>query len=154
MQTVQRLLSATWLALVVNVVAHFALGMAWYGGLGGPWMDAIGKTMDQLNKDVPQTVYAIPVITVILVTLFTAALMDLSGERTVAGGLKWALLTTVCAVVPVLALHYSFAGASPMLLAIDGAYELVSAVITGVALGALGFRARAATAPRPIPAAA
>lgn len=154
MQTIQRLIATNWIALVANIVAHFALGMAWYGGLGGPWMTAIGKTMDQLNAEVPQTVYVIPVIVVILLTLFTAKLMDLAGERSVSGGVKWSLITTACVSLPILLLHYSFAGASPTLFLIDGGQEVVSALITGVVLGALGFRTRTATAPRPVPAAA
>ena len=145
--SLQRLVVANWLALVVSLIAHFVLGMIWYSIFANPWMDAIGKNMDQLSG-IHQTVYIIPVITCITLTLFVAKLMDLANERGLTAGLKWALLLWLFVTLPFAALHYAFAGNPPSLLLIDGGNELAGSILTGLILGTLGFRTRTATAPR------
>ena len=152
--SLQRLIVSNWLALVVSLIAHFVLGMIWYSALATPWMDAIGKNMDQLSAGVPQAVYIIPVITTIALTLFVAKLMDLAQERGVAAGLKWALLVWACVTLPFAALHYAFAGNSPTLLLIDAGNELAGAILTGLILGTLGFRTSPTTRGATLPAAA
>ena len=152
--SLQRLIAVNWRALVASLIAHFALGMAWYGVFANPWMDAIGKNMDQLSATVPQTVYVIPVITTIALTLFVAKLMDLARERGVAAGLKWALLLWACVTLPFAALHYAFAGNPPSLLLIDAGNELAGSILTGLILGTLGFHTSPATRRAASPAAA
>ena len=155
MQTIQRLIVSNWLALVVNLVAHFALGMAWYGVFATQWLDAIDATKRGFDPQAaPPAIYLTSVVAVLLGTLFVAALMDRAGDRTVAGGVRWALLLWVGIVLPALLMHYAFAGNPLSLVVIDGGFELVGLALTGVVLGALGFRTRGATRAVVAPAAA
>jgi hypothetical protein len=150
---IQRLIVSNWLALVASFIAHFALGMAWYGVFATPWMASIGKTMDQLAS-VPQSVYGLTVLTTIAITLGIAKVMDLAGERGVAAGVKWALFLWVFISLPFPLLHYAFAGSPPSLLLIDGGYELAGAVLTGVCVGLFGFRTSLVRRPVVAPAVA
>jgi hypothetical protein len=150
----QRLITTNWLAIVASIVVHFILGMAWYGSLGGPWMASIGKSMDQLNATVPQTVYVLPLFTATAILLGTALVMDLAGERTIAGGVKWAAVLWLCFQLPYGLLHNAFGGFDPTLTVIDAGYELAGALLNGVILGVLGFRGRAVARQASAPAAA
>ena len=151
----QRLITTNWLAIVVNLIAHFALGMAWYGALATPWMEAIeAKTRGFDPQTAPPIIYLTTVIVVPLATLFIAKLMELANERSIADGVKWGLLLWALVILPMLLMHYAFAGNSLLLTAIDGGFELASLTLTGVTLGALGFRTRGVLAARSVPATA
>jgi hypothetical protein len=143
--SVQRLITTNWLAVAVSVVLHFILGSAWYGVLANQWLEAVAARERGFDPQAASpAIYLTSIVSVVLATLFVAKLMDLSGERTVAGGVKWSLVLAATIGLPLLLMHYAFAGYSPALLAIDGGYELFSLVLTGVVTGALGFRGRAA----------
>jgi hypothetical protein len=116
--------------------------------------DAEEELWAQLSATVPQSVYVIPIVSTIVLTLAVAKLMDLANERGIAAGVKWALFLWAFVSLPFPVLHYAFAGHSPTLMVIDGGVELAGAVLTGVCLGALGFRTRAAPRAIAAPAAA
>lgn len=142
----QRLIVSNWLAIVVNIVVHFALGMAWYGALAAPWLDGIAAQARGFDPQAaPPAIYLTSMVSVLLSSLFVAKLMDLADERTIAGGVKWGLTLGAAIGLPLLLMHYAFAGNPLSLVLIDGGYELLSLVLTGIVLGALGFRGRVAT---------
>ena len=155
MQTIQRLLTTNWLALLANVVAHFALGMGWYGVFATPWMEGIAAKERGFDpQTAPPVIYLTSVVAVLFGTLFIARLMGLAGERGVGAGVKWGLVVWVGIAAPLLLMHYSFAGNPSSLILIDAGYELLQLAITGAVVGALGLRTRTAGAPMAVPAAA
>jgi hypothetical protein len=155
MQTVQRLITTNWLALLVNVIAHFALGMAWYGVLSVQWTEAIAARERNFDPQaVPPTVYLTSIVAVLFGTLFVARLMELAGERGAGAGIKYGALVWLGIAAPLLLMHYSFAGNSTSLVLIDTGYELIGLVVTGAIVGVLGLRTRPAGSTVPVPAAA
>jgi hypothetical protein len=155
MQTVQRLIASTWLAILANVVAHFALGMGWYGVFSAQWLEAIDATKRGFDPTTaPPIIYLTSIVSVVLGSLFVAGLMDRAGERNLSGGVKWSLLLWAGVALPMLLMHYAFAGNPLSLVLIDGGYELVGLALTGIVLGALGFRTRGVARTAVSPAAA
>ena len=121
------------LALAIVVVANFILGAVWYMTLANPWMAAIGKTMDQLPEASP-AIYLIPIAACIVNAVLLATVMQLAGENTVAGGVKWAVILWAGLVLPYALVHNVFGGFGGLVL-IDGGNQLVSLIITGAVLG-------------------
>ena len=155
MQTVQRLVTTNWLALLVNVIAHFALGMAWYGVFAAQWLEGIAAKERGFDPAAaPPIIYLTSVIAVLCGTLFVAWLMESTGARGVGAGVKYGLVVWLGVAAPLLLMHYAFAGNPASLVLIDAGYELVGLVVTGAIVGALGLRTRAAGAAMPAPAAA
>jgi hypothetical protein len=142
----QRLLSTNWIAIVVSVIAHFIVGATWYGVFAEPWMNAIGKKMEDFAGQTP-LIYLIALVSATVLTLTTIKAMDLANERTIAGGVKWAVLLWLCLSFMYGWVHNAFSGYPFTLTLIDAGQELVAAVLTGVIVGALGFRGARATSP-------
>jgi hypothetical protein len=40
------------LAVIVAAIVFFAIGAAWYNIFSAPWLNGIGKTVEQIAKDV------------------------------------------------------------------------------------------------------
>jgi preprotein translocase subunit SecY len=155
MQTIQRLITTNWLALLVNVIAHFALGMGWYGVFAAQWMEGIAARERGFDPQAaPPAIYLTSIVSVLLGTLFVAWLMDTAGERGLSAGLKYGLIVWIGIAAPLLLMHYAFAGNPLNLVVIDSGYELLGLTITGAIVGALGLRTRPAGAPVRVPAAA
>jgi len=155
MQTVQRLLTTNWLALLANVVAHFALGMGWYGVFATPWMEGIAAKERGFDPQAaPPIIYLTSVVAVLLGTLFVAWLMESGGARGVGAGVRYGFVVWLGVAAPLLLMHYAFAGNSMNLVLIDAGYELVGLAATGAIVGALGLRTRPAGGAVPAPAAA
>lgn len=143
-----RLITSNWLALLVNVIAHFALGMAWYGAFAAQWLEGIAARERGFDPQAaPPVIYLTSVIAVALSTLVVARLVESSGDRSIMSGVKWALILGAAIAVPTLLMHYSFAGHGIGLTLIDGGYQLASLVLTGIVVGALGFRGTSVSRP-------
>ena len=155
MQTVQRLITTNWLALLVNVIAHFAIGMGWYGALSVQWMEGIAAKERGFDPQAaPPTIYLTSIVAVLFGTLFVAWLMERSGERGIGAGVRYGAIVWLGIAAPLLFMHYAFAGNSMNLVLIDGGYELLGLAITGAIVGALGLRTRTAGGAVPSPATA
>lgn len=141
--------------MLVNVIAHFALGMGWYGAFATPWMEGIAAKERGFDPQAaPPVIYLTSVVAMLLGTLFIAWLMDLAGERGITAGVKYGLAVWIGIAAPLLLMHYAFAGNPFSLTVIDGGYELLELAITGAIVGALGLRTRPAGRTIPVPAAA
>lgn len=139
----QRLITTNWIAIAANIVVHFILGAAWYGALADPWLLAVAAKERGFDPQAASPlIYLTSVVAVVLSTLLIAKLMDVTGERSIGGGVKWSLALAATIALPMLLMHYAFAGNSPTLLLIDGGFDAVSLVLTGIVVGALGFRGR------------
>ena len=155
MQTIQRLITTNWLALLVNVIAHFALGMGWYGVFSAQWLEGIAAQARGFDPAAaPPAIYLTSIVSVLCGTLFVAWLMELAGERGLSAGLKYGFGVWLGIAAPLLLMHYAFAGNPLGLVLIDAGYELVGLVATGAIVGALGLRTRPAGGVVPAPAAA
>src|SRR5688500_18895706 len=113
MQTVQRLITTNWLALLVNVIAHFAIGMGWYGVFATQWTEAIDAQARGFDPAAAlPAIYLTSIVAVLCGTLFVAWLMERAGERGIGAGVKYGLVVWLGIAAPLLLMHYSFAGNS------------------------------------------
>jgi hypothetical protein len=138
-----RTVRLNWLAVLVVVIVNFALGAAWYGLLAEPWMAALGKTADDFAGGSP-AIYLLPIAASILTTFLLALIMDLAGEYTVSGGVKWALLLWVGLVFPFSLVHDTFSTFPFTLTLINTGNQLAALLLTGIVLGALRPKTQAA----------
>lgn len=131
-----RTVRLNWLAVLVIVIVHFALGAAWYSVLAEPWMAALGKSADDFANGSP-AIYLLPIAASVLNTFLLALIMGLAGEYTVSGGVKWGLLLFVGLVFPFSLVHDTFSTFPFMLTLINTGNQLVSLLLAGVVLGVL-----------------
>lgn len=125
-----------WWAVLVAVLAQQALGFFWYSRLlfAPLWMAGIDKRPEDLVPTPGPFVLAF--LAALVLATGTAWVLQHSGKS----GLKPGLLVgfgigTAFAMPPVL-VHEAFLGYPDIVLAIDGAKEIVGALLTGAILGA------------------
>ena len=128
--------SLNYVAIVVAIVATYALGALWYSpiGFGKMWMDELGKTQEQLGSPVkPMLVsFATGALTVVSMAL----LMSLVPEPNWSRGLCIGGLVGVGFIATAMASDYAFCGYSMRFYLIQTGYRVVYALIMGVILGA------------------
>ena len=141
-------ISASWsdmtrinhLAVIGAVVIHQALGFLWYGFLFfDQYLAERGKRPDAIN---PQdfTPYVLDILTWLIGTYTVAWLVQKTNSATAKEGALLGAILWIGVAVPALIPHYSFAGLSGLVMAIDGANTLASLIIIGALLA--GWRQR------------
>ncbi len=129
--------AVNWLAVVLATVASFAFGAAWYMGLSRQWLNALGKTREQLNVGYTPFIWSVLVELVMayFLALLTPALM---GEVTVAGGAIVGAHMWLGFVVTSLIMNHRYEGMKWSLTVIDGLHLLGVLVVQGVVIGLFG----------------
>nr|WP_233280844.1 DUF1761 domain-containing protein [Devosia oryziradicis] len=129
--------AVNWLAVVLATVASFAFGAAWYMGLSRQWLNALGKTREQLNVGYTPFIWSVLVELVMayFLALLTPALM---GEVTVAGGAIVGAHMWLGFVVTSLIMNHRYEGMKWSLTIIDGLHLLGVLVVQGVVIGLFG----------------
>lgn len=119
--------SLDWLAIGAALVAHMALGAAWFGVFATPWSRLAhpGKTKEQIQAG-PKWIYAIAALGGLVTAIVLAALLEATGATTLADALATTLLAWLAFVLVKYATTYAFEHRSWTLLAIDVGYPLVS----------------------------
>lgn len=137
--------AVNWLAVIVATIASWALGAAWYMVLSRQWLEAIGKTRDQLNsKDF--TPYIWSVIVQLVMAYFIALLTPvLFGATTVWNGILCGAHMWLGFVITSMIQGHRYQGARWSLTAIDGGYLLGVLLLQGIVIGLFG-------GPAPVPA--
>ena len=129
-----------YLAVFVAALAGFGVGAVWYGVFGKAWLDALGKTEDDIKGS--GAAQALPFVTGLVADLvmaiMLAGLMGHLGNITINGGLITGLFVWVGFVITTMGVNHAFSGASPKLTAIDGGHWLAVLLVMGVIIGAIG----------------
>ncbi len=129
--------STNHLAVVVAAVAFFALGAVWYNVFSQPWLNGIGKTVEQLAKDGGGTPMAFAVgFLAILVMCYTLAWIVQRGMEPTAGSGAATGATVAFGIVgAALALNYGFEARGLTLWLINAGYVLVGLALSGAIIG-------------------
>lgn len=130
-------------AVVVAAAAAFLFGAVWYGILGRQWLEALGKTKEQIADSSGRS-SAAPFITSGIALLIMAWVMAGivghlgPGNVTLKNGLISALFVWAGFVATTLETNHGFQGAKRALTLIDGGHWLGVLLIQGAVIGLLG----------------
>jgi hypothetical protein len=126
------------LAVIIGAIAWFVIGAGWYNILSAPWLQGIGKTLEQVQKESggPTQPMLTGFIAILVMCYVLAWLIGRLNERTLAGGAKTGATVAIGFVAAMLALNYGFEVRSIMLWLINAGYALVGMVIAGAIIGA------------------
>ena len=129
-----------YLAVFVAALAGFGVGAVWYGVFGKAWLDALGKSEDDIKGS--GAAQALPFVTGLVADLvmaiMLAGLMGHLGNISIHGGLITGLFVWVGFVITTMGVNHAFSGASPKLTAIDGGHWLAVLLVMGAIIGAIG----------------
>ncbi|MEO7994351.1 MAG: DUF1761 domain-containing protein [bacterium] len=124
-------------AFFTLIVIQWLWGGLWYGALfSQAWMTAVGKSEAELQAMSGPIMYVVPVVGAALEIWLLNAIMQKTGETTVADGLKWGALLWLCFIFSTMWINNSFSGSPFALTLIDSAKELGGLLICGAVLGA------------------
>ncbi|RZU41609.1 DUF1761 domain-containing protein [Edaphobacter modestus] len=125
------------LAILVATLCYFGLGAVWFTLFRDPWLEGIGKTMEQLQMSgvSPMLAYGIALMMTLALALFLSWLIQATGPLTVARGVQVAIVLWFCVVFATWATEYAFEGRGVKILAITSGYCLVGMVLMGAVLG-------------------
>lgn len=131
-------------AVVVAAVAAWLFGAAYYGPLGKTWLEAQGKTVDEVKRSGKSGLakampFILSFIAELIMTAILAALIIRAGAVTIKSGLAWGLLIWFGFMLTAMAVNYSFADRRPLLTVIDAGHWLGVMLIIGAIIGAFGF---------------
>jgi hypothetical protein len=125
------------LAIIVATLCYFGLGAVWFTMLQVPWLEGIGRTMEQLLASgvSPALAYGVALLLTLALALFLSWLIQATGPLTVARGVQVAIILWFCTVFATFATEYAFEGRGVKILAIVAGYPLVGMVLMGAVLG-------------------
>jgi Protein of unknown function (DUF1761) len=128
------------LAIAVAALVYFMLGGVWFTLLKKPWLDGVGRTIDQLTLRAsgvsPTVSYLVAIVTTIIIALTLDWAIQATGPQTAARGIKIAVLLWFGFIFTVIAAEYAFEIRSPETLAIVTFYPLTGMILMGAILGA------------------
>lgn len=126
-----------WLAVIVAVVAHQALGALWYGVIfRDTWMRAMGMTPEKIETETPGGEMAFGTVASIVSVIALALLLTLVDNLTLADGV---LVGAVCGIGFVTAATFMngiYEQKKPVVSALFGGYYTIGLMIAGAILGA------------------
>jgi len=127
-------------AVLAAAVASFLFGGAYYGVLSKPWMNAVGKTPEQIRS----TGMAVPLLVTMIALVVMAIILSgiihhvAPGAGKTRGGLLSGFLCWIGFVATTLATNHAYQGQKSRLTIIDGGYWLGVLLIQGAILGTMG----------------
>ncbi|MDQ0031734.1 DUF1761 domain-containing protein [Arthrobacter bambusae] len=128
-----------WLAVLLAFVSSMVIGFVWYmpAVLGRRWMEAIGKTEEDLKKIDGGAGIWIPML--VAAALTSILLAVLIGKLGVHGSLAcgfFALVISVVFRVGGHVIHNGFAGRPSAVTLIDSGHDIVAMTVAGAIIGA------------------
>lgn len=125
------------LAIIVATLCYFGLGAVWFTMFRSPWLEGIGRTMEQLQASgvSPALAYGIALMMTLTLALFLSWLIQVTGPLTPSRGVQVAVILWFCVVFTTWATEYAFEGRGVKILAITSGYCLVGMVLMGAVLG-------------------
>jgi hypothetical protein len=131
---------ANYLAVFVAALAGFGVGAIWYMVFGKAWLDALGKTGEDIKgSGVAQAMpFVIALVADLVMAIMLSGLMGHLGDVTIRSGIISALFIWIGFVITTMGVNHAFSGASPKLTAIDGGHWLAVLLVMGAIIGAFG----------------
>ncbi|MBT2585941.1 DUF1761 domain-containing protein [Arthrobacter sp. ISL-95] len=129
-----------WLAVLLAFVSSMVIGFVWYmpAVLGRRWMQAIGKTEEDLKNIEGGAAIWVPMMVAAAVTsiLLAVLISALDLNTFVAGGL-FALILALVFRAGGHVIHNGFAGRPLTVTVIDSGHDLLAMTIAGAIIGAM-----------------
>jgi hypothetical protein len=113
------------------------LGGIWFTLLKQPWLDGVGRTVEQISAVgvSPAITYGSAFVTTFLIAVFLSWVIQATGSQSLAGGLKVAAWTWFGVVFATWSTEYAFEARSLQILAINTGYSLAGMLLMGAILG-------------------
>jgi hypothetical protein len=138
-------LSVNWISIGLAAVAAWLFGAVYYSSLSGPWLAALGKTMEQCKAEQANKsglARAAPFILAFAGELIIAwaiyGILLHMNTFTLRAGLISAAACWLGFVLPTITVNYAFSGRRPMLTVIDSVNWLGAMLIVGAIVGWFG----------------
>ncbi len=136
------LLAVNYIAVLAAAVAAFLFGGAYYGLLANPWMRALGKTREELQRTGMVFPMLVGFLALVIMAIVLAGIIHhvapLGGRSQIRGGLISGALCWLGFVVTTLATNHGYQGQNRSLTLIDGGHWFGVLLIQGAVLGAIG----------------
>ena len=130
--------SLNYLAIIAGIIINQAIGAAWYGAWGKPWMAEVGFTQEDLDamKGTARQwyPYVVAIVSALIFVTGLAVLIQGMGADNFVDGLTLGLLAAVAFIVTAFATTYSFESRSLRLFLINIGYPVIAYAIIGVLL--------------------
>jgi hypothetical protein len=131
-------LSVNWLAVALAAAVAWAFGAAWYMVLARPWLAAIGKTPEDVDR-ADYRPYIWSIVCVLVMACFVAMLTPLiAGSTTLTNGLLVGAHLWLGFSITGMVLNHRYEGRSWTLTLINGGYLLAVLLIEGAIIGLFG----------------
>ncbi|NOU93691.1 DUF1761 family protein [Paenibacillus sp. LMG 31456] len=127
-----------YLAVLASTVAAMFIGFLWYSPVlfGHAWAKQRGMKMEEISGGGPMT-YVLTAVTALVGAFVLALLLTMGGRATVASGLTVGLLIGISISVKI-GMNYLFENKPLGLYLITIGYHLVSYLVMGLIIGAIG----------------
>jgi hypothetical protein len=133
-------LQVNWLAVLLAFIASMAIGFIWYlpAVLGKRWMEAVGKTEDDLRNSEGGAGIWVPMMAAAALTAILLAVLigRLGLDSALAGG-SFAFVLAVVFRVGGHVIHNGFAGRPAAVTLIDSGHDLLAVTAAGAIIGAM-----------------
>jgi hypothetical protein len=127
-----------WLAVIVATVASWALGAVWYMVLANQWLDAIGKTREQISTKDPTPYIWSVVVQLVMAVALAMLIPKVFGATTVTNGLLAGFVFWLGFVITSMIQGHRYQDAKWSLTLIDGGYLLGVLLVQGLVIGFFG----------------
>lgn len=127
------------LAVVASAVAAMVVGFVWFSPplFEKTWLAEIGRSREQVQADSPVK-YLVGFVGALLEAYILAGLIDIMGGANVSRGVLVAVVIWVSFVATTSAANFAFAGRPFRLWLIENGNHLITLLVMGVILGAMG----------------
>ena len=129
-----------WLAILLAFVSSMVIGFVWYmpAVLGRRWMEAIGKTEEDLKKiDGGAGIWIPMMVAAALTSILLAVLIAKLGVQGSLAAGSFALVIAVVFRVGAHVIHNGFAGRPSAVTLIDSGHDIVAMTVAGSIIGGL-----------------
>ncbi|WP_416430122.1 DUF1761 domain-containing protein [Paenarthrobacter nicotinovorans] len=129
-----------WLAVLLAFVSSMVIGFVWYmpAVLGRRWMQAIGKTENDLkNIDGGAGIWVPMMLAAAVTSILLAILLSALDINTFGAGAVFALIIAVVFRAGGHVIHNGFAGRPSTVTVIDSGHDILAMTVAGAIIGAM-----------------
>lgn len=131
-----------YIAVLIAAIASFLFGGVWYGVFSARWLDAVGKTEQDIKaagRPLP-VLFGLTIVAQLVMAWVLAGVIGHlgSGQVTAWNGLLSGLFVWLGFVLTTLLVNHAYQGAKSALTVIDGGHWLGVLLIQGLIIGYLG----------------
>ncbi len=124
--------------VLAAAVASFVFGALYYLTFGKQWMEALGKSKEELKSAQPPFVFGISFLLQLLMAFVLAGILYHMGNVTPRAGVISGAFVWLGFVATTMITNQFYEGAKRMQTVIDGVHWLAVLVIQGLVLGLFG----------------